>query len=197
MSSHGFRVENAPFVTKPSGKPLAGIAKERTPIQCPSIPNHHRAKGWQAARKMCENDLMQVGSSASLDGLCDRLLRSTAACKVLVCTIEGAVVAHAGERNILRGALASEVADLAADLILETQQASHLEIPVEDRYVTLAVPKDNPSLGAMQLGAAPLGHRALLLVLFAAHVDAGQVRVRVRRARPQMLRLLSSPSLTS
>jgi hypothetical protein len=146
---------------------------------------------------MCENDLMQVGSSASLDGLCDRLLRSTAACKVLVCTIEGAVVAHAGERNILRGSLANEVADLAADLIIETQQASHLEIPVEDRYVTLSVPKDSPSPSAMQLGAAPLGHRALLLVLFPAHVDAGQVRVRVRRARPQMLRILSSPSLTS
>jgi hypothetical protein len=144
--------------------------------------------------KMCENDLMQVGSSASLDGLCDRLLRSTAACKVLVCTIEGAVVAHAGERNILRGALSNEIAELAADLIIETQQASHLEIPVEDRYVTLAVPKDNPALGALQLGAAPLGHRALLLVLFPPHVDAGQVRVRVRRARPQMLRLLSTPA---
>ena len=143
---------------------------------------------------MCENDLMQVGSSASLDGLCDRLLRSTAACKVLICTIEGAVVAHAGERNILRGTLSNEIAELAADMIIETQQASHLEIPVEDRYVTLAVPKDNPDLGALQLGAAPLGHRALLLVLFPEHVDAGQVRVRVRRVRPQILRLLSSPT---
>ena len=155
---------------------------------------HPPPKVWKRVGKMCENDLMQVGSSASLDGLCDRLLRSTAACKVLVCTIEGAVVAHAGERNILRGALSNEIAELAADLIIETQQASHLEIPVEDRYVTLTVPKDNPSLGALQLGAAPLGHRALLLVLFPPHVDAGQVRVRVRRARPQMLRLLSTPA---
>ncbi|HMU38599.1 MAG TPA: hypothetical protein PKE31_06265 [Pseudomonadota bacterium] len=140
---------------------------------------------------------MQVGSSASLDSLCDRLLRSTAACKVLVCSLEGAVVAHAGERSVLYGTLVNEVADVAADLILETQQASHLEIPVEDRYVALRVPKDNPSLGAMQLGAAPLGHRALLLVLFPAHVDAGQVRVRVRRARPHMLRLLNTPASPS
>ena len=139
----------------------------------------------------------KVGSSASLDGLCDRLLRSTAACKVLVCTIEGAVVAHAGERNILRGSLANEVADLAADLIIETQQASHLEIPVEDRYVTLSVPKDNPSPSAMQLGAAPLGHRALLLVLFPPTSMRDRSACACRRARPQMLRILSSPSLTS
>lgn len=139
---------------------------------------------------MCENGPMQVGASASLDSLCDRLLRSTAACKLLVCTLDGAVVAHAGERNILRGGLVNEVAEIAADLIVEMQQASHLEIPVEDRYVTLPVPKDNPSLGAMQLGVAPLAHRALLLVLFPAHVDVGHVRVRVRRVRPLMLRVL-------
>jgi hypothetical protein len=126
---------------------------------------------------------MQVGPSASLYALCDRLMRSTSATKVLVCNIDGSVVAHAGALEVLKGPLVNELADLAAEMLIETEQASHLAIPVEDRFA---------NAGRMQVCAAPLGHRALLLVLFPEHVDVSQVRVRVRRARSQMLRALNN-----
>lgn len=127
---------------------------------------------------------MQVGSSASLDALCDRLLRSTAARKVLVCGLDGGVMAHAGEKSIfaVNRQLSSELAEVAAEVLIETQHASHLSVPVEDRFTHAA---------RLQVCAAPLGHQALLLVLFDEHIDVSQVRVRVRRARPQMLRILS------
>ena len=128
---------------------------------------------------------MQVGSSATLDALCDRLMRSTAARKVMVCTLDGSVVAHAGDIQVLSGTLVAELAELAADVLIETQQASHLSIPVEDRFA---------HAGRLQVCAAPLGHQALLLVIFPEHGDVSQVRVRVRRARPQMLRILNGTS---
>jgi predicted regulator of Ras-like GTPase activity (Roadblock/LC7/MglB family) len=126
---------------------------------------------------------MQVGSSVSLDALCERLLRSAAARKVLVCTLDGCVLAHAGERFVFSGETATELAELAAEMLIETQQASHLAVPVEDRFTRA---------GRMQVCAAPIGHQALLLVLYDEHTDSGVVRIRVRRARPQMLRVLSA-----
>jgi hypothetical protein len=68
-------------------------------------------------------------------------------------------------------------------MLIETQQASHLAVPVEDRFTRA---------GRMQVCAAPLGHQALLLVLYDENTDSGLVRIRVRRARPQMLRVLSA-----
>jgi hypothetical protein len=103
----------------------------------------------------------------------------------MVCTLDGSVVAHAGDRQLLFGTVAAELAELAADVLIETQQASHLAIPVEDRY---------GHVGKLQVCAAPLGHLALLLVLFPEDADVSQVRVRVRRARPQMLRILNGAS---
>lgn len=103
----------------------------------------------------------------------------------MVCTLDGSIVAHAGESHILSGALAAELTELAADVLIETQQASHLAIPVEDRF---------GHVGKLQVCAAPLGHLAVLLVLFPESGDVSQVRVRVRRARPQMVRILSSAS---
>ena len=128
---------------------------------------------------------MQVGSSAPLDALCDRLMRSTAARKIMVCTLDGSVVAHAGDTQVLYGPLVGELAEIAADVLIETEQASHLAVPVEDRF---------GHAGRLQVCAAPLGHQALLLVLFPESVDVSQVRVRVRRARPQMLRILNGIS---
>src|SRR5690349_13206144 len=95
--------------------------------------------GWLAIPccgrdKLCENKPMLVGSSALLDALCDRLMRTTAARKVMVCTLDGSVVAHAGEIQVLFGPLVSELAELAADVLIETEQASHLAVPVEDRF---------------------------------------------------------------
>lgn len=131
---------------------------------------------------------MQVGSSVSLDALCERLLRSAAARKVLVCTLDGCILAHAGERYVFSGDTSTELAELAAEMLIETQQASHLAIPVEDRF---------GHAGPLQVCAAPLGHQALLLVLFPESIDVSQVRVRVRRARPQMLRILNGSSHSS
>lgn len=126
---------------------------------------------------------MQVSTSVSLDALCERLLRSTAAKKVMVCTLDGCIVAHAGPSHTLGGPVARELSEVAAEVLIETQQASHLAVPVEDRFATA---------GPLQVCAAPLGHQALLLVLFDAHIDSSLVRLRVRRARPQLLRLLST-----
>lgn len=108
----------------------------------------------------------------------------------MVCTLDGCVLAHAGERYVFAGETASELAELAAEMLIETQQASHLAVPVEDRYTRA---------GRMQVCAAPIGHQALLLVLYDEHTESSLVRIRVRRARPQMLRVISigehSPSI--
>lgn len=125
---------------------------------------------------------MSLDSSASLDAICEQLARATSAKKVLVCAEDGSILAHAGERGIFTSQLSSELADLVAQVLVETQQ-SDPPIPVEDRYT---------QVGKLQVCAAPLADRALLLVLFDETADIGQVRVRVRRARPLMLRVLST-----
>lgn len=125
---------------------------------------------------------MSFDSSASLDALCEQLARATAARKVLVCAEDGAVLAHAGERGVFNNQLSNELAELVAQVLVETQQTDP-PMPVEDRYT---------QVGRLQVCAAPIADRALLLVLFDETADVGQVRVRVRRARPLMLRILSS-----
>lgn len=124
---------------------------------------------------------MSFDSSASLDVLCDQLARATSARKVIVCGEDGSVLAHAGDQGIFTAQISSELADLVAQVLIEAQQAEGT-VPVEDRYTRV---------GRLHVCAAPLADRALLLVLFDENTDVGQVRVRVRRARPLMLRILS------
>lgn len=126
---------------------------------------------------------MQFGSTVALDVLCERLLRSASARKVMICTLDGTIIAHAGDRHVFQGTIATDLAELTAEMLIETQQASHLAVPVEDRFAPV---------GGLQVCAAPLGHQALLLVLFDENSDSGLVRIRIRRARPQLLRVLSA-----
>jgi predicted regulator of Ras-like GTPase activity (Roadblock/LC7/MglB family) len=126
---------------------------------------------------------MSMDSSASLDALCDQLARATSARKVLVCGEDGTILAHAGERGVFTNQVAADLANLVAQVLVETQQLEpEVNIPVEDRYT---------QVGRLHVCAAPLADRALLLVLFDDSTEIGQVRVRVRRARPLMLRILS------
>lgn len=97
----------------------------------------------------------------------------------MVCGEDGSILAHAGERGIFTNQISSDLANLAAQVLFEAQEA---EIPLEDRYTRV---------GRLHVCAAPLSNRALLLVLFDDAVEVGQVRVRVRRARPLMLRVLN------
>ncbi|MCS6915286.1 MAG: hypothetical protein RMK29_15890 [Myxococcales bacterium] len=127
---------------------------------------------------------MSFDASASLDVLCDQLARAASARKVLVCGEDGSILAHAGDQGLFSGPVSSELADLVAQVLVEAQQAEGA-VPIEDRYTRV---------GRFQVCAAPLADRALLLVLFDDRTDAGQVRVRVRRARPLMLRILSGSS---
>lgn len=124
---------------------------------------------------------MSVNSPASLDALCDQLARATSARKVMVCAEDGTVLAHAGDRGVFTDRLSAELADLIAEVLLEAQIGQ--PIPIEDRYT---------QVDRLHVCAAPLADRALLLVLFDDTAEIGQVRVRVRRARPLMLRALSS-----
>jgi hypothetical protein len=125
---------------------------------------------------------MSFDSSASLDALCEQLARATSAKKVLVCGEDGSVLAHAGERGIFTSQISAELADLVAQVLIEAQQ-SDPPVPVEDRFTRV---------GRLQACAAPIADRALLIVLFDDTADAGHVRVRVRRARPLMLRIITS-----
>ncbi len=124
-----------------------------------------------------------MDSSASLDALCDQLARATSARKVLVCAEDGSILAHAGERGVFTNQISADLARLVAQVLCEAQQTSEeVAVPVEDRYT---------KVGRLHVCAAPLANRALLLVLFDDATEIGQVRVRVRRARPLMLRVLS------
>lgn len=129
---------------------------------------------------------MSPEAEAALDALCDQLARATMARKVLLCASDGGILAHVGESGLFtndRG-VGTALARLVADLLVEAQLREADLFPHED-------PEDHfTQVGRLRVCATPLATRALLLVLFDDSVEAGLVRVRVRRARRLLLRVL-------
>lgn len=112
--------------------------------------------------------------------LCGRLLRESNALAVLILGEEGDILGHAGQPAVL----ADAVVDAIADATAETVQRAARNEPAQD-------PDDHVAqVGAVQVCAAPIGVKAVLLVVFDGGSNLALVRLRMKRAREQILRSL-------
>lgn len=127
---------------------------------------------------------MSPEAEAALDALCEQLARATLARKVLLVAPDGGILAHVGQPGLFTAPVSSALARLVADLLVEAQLRQVEAFTPEE-------PEDHfTQVGRLRVCATPLATRALLLVLFDDSVEAGLVRVRVRRARRLLLRVL-------
>lgn len=112
--------------------------------------------------------------------LCHRLHRETSAQAVLVCGPEGEILGHAG----VPGELGDDALDAVGDATVAVLRGGEAPEPTSDAddHVSRA--------GTMHLCAAPLGNRAVLVVLFEDESSLTLVRLRMRRARELILRSL-------
>lgn len=110
--------------------------------------------------------------------LCGRLLRESNALAVLILGDEGDILGYAGQPS----SLADPVVDAIADATAETLQRATRNEPPQD-------PDDHVAqVGAVQVCAAPVGGKAVLLVVFDGGSNLALVRLRMKRAREQILR---------
>ena len=123
---------------------------------------------------------MKLPESPDVPELCHRLHRETSARAVLVCGPEGEILGHAGAA----GTLDDDALDAVGDATVAVLRAGETPAaaPEFEDHVSRA--------GAAQLCAAPLGNRAVLVVLFEDESSLTLVRLRMRRARDLILRSL-------
>ena len=119
---------------------------------------------------------------ANIDEHCDRLLRDASARAVMVINEEGAILGHAGAMATLPDSIIDAAGDLVADCLGAGRRG---ELQEGDDLVAEA-----EQLSAC---AAPLGQKAVLVVVFDATSTLALVRLRMKRARDLLLRSLSEP----
>ena len=110
-----------------------------------------------------------------LQELCSRLHRETNAEAVLVLSQEGEILGHAGSPGGLEEAMVEAIGDATVDSLARASAD-----PEADGQVC--------KVGGSQLCAAPLGTRAVLVVVFGDETSLGLVRLRMKRARELILR---------
>jgi hypothetical protein len=112
--------------------------------------------------------------------VCEKLLRDAGSRKVMVCSAEGDVLAHAGSTGALDEATGEAIASLVGDVINGAQAGQFP--PTEDVVATLQ--------SSMTVCAAPIGTRAALVVLFDNTIGLERVRTKMRRARDVLMKTL-------
>ena len=116
--------------------------------------------------------------------LCSRLHRETNALAVMVLGEEGQIVGHAGAPGALTDPVVDGVADATAEVL--QRSAARPEATAEaDEHVA--------QVGNTQVCAAPLGPKAVLVVVFDDAANLTQVKSRMKRARELLLRTLEAP----
>lgn len=134
---------------------------------------------------------MSPEAEAALDALLEPLARATMARKVLLCDPDGGILAHVGPSGLFTSQVSTALARLIADLLVEAQLRGDALLLDPDSSDASEDPEAHfTQVGRLRVCATPLSNRALLLVLFDDSVEAGLVRVRVRRARRLLLRVL-------
>jgi predicted regulator of Ras-like GTPase activity (Roadblock/LC7/MglB family) len=112
--------------------------------------------------------------------ICDQLRRDAGGRKVMICGSDGEVTVHAGDAGAFDEETGEAVASVVADVLVGASGGQ----PSED--VVAVLPR------ALSVCAAPLGTRAVLVVLYDAASSIDRVRVKMRRAREQLLKVLPS-----
>ena len=116
--------------------------------------------------------------------LCSRLLRETNALAVMVLGEEGQIVGHAGAPGALTDAVVDGVGDAAGEVLLRAAARNAAPPSEADEQVAL--------VGTTQVCAAPLGAKAVLVVVFDDPANLNQVKLRMKRARELLLRTLEA-----
>jgi hypothetical protein len=118
--------------------------------------------------------------SMTLDDQCDRLQRDANALGVMVLGDDGGILGHAGAIAALPDPVVEASADLVASLL---QAVARNELQEGDDMVA--------EVDELQACAAPLGPKAVVVVVFDDTSTLSLVRLRMRRARDLLLRSLS------
>jgi predicted regulator of Ras-like GTPase activity (Roadblock/LC7/MglB family) len=120
-------------------------------------------------------------ASGDLPDLCERLRRDANARGVLVLDEAGEILGHSGAVGRLPEKALDAIADLVADV---TASAAKNELADGDDLVA--------EIDDLQACAAPLGTRAILVVVFDDSSTLALVRLRMKRARDPILRTLEA-----
>src|SRR5262245_36016806 len=116
---------------------------------------------------------------------CEKLQRDAGARKVMVCSVDGEVLAHAGGRL---GTTDAGVGDQVASLVADVLQGAAARTPTEDLTATLG--------GGLGACSTAVGTRAALVLLFDGHTSLERVRTKMKRARELLTRLIETPAPT-
>jgi len=126
---------------------------------------------------------------SELFDICAQLQRDSGCKKVMVCGIEGEVLAHAGERGVLDEAAADALAAIVVDAMHpQPSPAPRPELPGD---VQAKLPN------GMTACAAPLADKAALVVVFDEATTLDRVRIKMRRARDRLVKSLPGLGETS
>jgi len=118
---------------------------------------------------------------SELDDVCDKLLVEAGARKVMVCSAEGEMLAHAGALGALDEVTTDAIAKLVTDVL---KSAAPAETPAE-----------TPSrAGTFYACAASVAGQAALVVLFEERASPERVRAKMRRARDLLEKSLPGES---
>lgn len=139
------------------------------------IPSHARTRRNAPPRR---NPLSLQEQPQDVPELCSRLLREANAKVVMVLGTEGEILGHSGKPGALADAVLDAVADATARALLAASEGTQAD---EDHV--------QPA-GKLQVCAAPLGVKAVLVVVYAEAASLPLVRARMKRAREQILRVL-------
>jgi hypothetical protein len=124
--------------------------------------------------------------SADLSEICAQLQRDSGGKKVMLCSAEGEVLAHAG----LAGSLDERVGDALSQLIADVVEgATSGRVPATQDLVA-SLPGGLP--GGLSACATAVADKAALVVLFdTAVTTVGRVRLKIRRAREVLVKSLA------
>jgi predicted regulator of Ras-like GTPase activity (Roadblock/LC7/MglB family) len=123
-------------------------------------------------------------ASADLSEICAQLQRDSGGKKVMLCSAEGEVLAHAGNTGALDERVGEALAQLIADVV---EGATSGRVPATQDLVA-SVPGGLP--GGLSACATAIADKAALVVLFDTATSLGRVRLKIRRARELLLKSL-------
>jgi hypothetical protein len=115
---------------------------------------------------------------------CSQLLRDAQGKKVMLCSCEGEVLAHAGVVGALDEAMGEALAQLIADVV---EGATSGRVPATKDLVA-SLPGALP--GGLSACATAVGDKAALVVIFDAATTLERVRLKIRRAREVLVKSL-------